>query len=251
MKLFDTIIPSLFIKSVLSTKNEMVDFLTDLAHLQGLDMDSDANFRGFDSGWAANMIASIDGYGCWCYFQNDHGRGRGSAQNEVDELCKTLHHGYSCIIHDGDTDNYNCTPWDITYKAATGFGADSDNPKNEDFITSLRRRCNKANKGESKCKSRTCMVEGHFVIRIFELFLKGVVFDPLLLHSNGNFDPLVQCKVKTPIHNDGESKILECCGDYPTRFPFKTNGVRQCCGQSTFDSRLFECCPDGSIGVGC
>ena len=37
----------------------------------------------------------IDGYGCWCYFGDDHGHGRGQPVNEVDALCQWLHHGYT------------------------------------------------------------------------------------------------------------------------------------------------------------
>jgi hypothetical protein len=37
-----------------------------------------------------------------------------------------------------------------------------------------------------------------------------------------------------------------CCGDYPTRKMFKTEG-RGCCNGNTFNSEMAWCCPDGTV----
>merc|ERR1712127_1016798 len=63
-------------------------------------MQNNSVTRTFGSTWATSFIEAIDEYGCWCYFQDDHGRGRGPAANEVDEQCLKLHQGYECIIID-------------------------------------------------------------------------------------------------------------------------------------------------------
>ena len=41
-------------------------------------------------------IGLLDRYGCWCFFEDDHSRGRGAPVNEIDQLCKVLHDGYTC-----------------------------------------------------------------------------------------------------------------------------------------------------------
>ena len=43
---------------------------------------------------------------------------------------------------------------------------------------------------------------------------------------------------------------LQCCGDYPIRFPYNAiNGQRDCCGQKTYNTFMMTCC-DGTVTVG-
>jgi len=36
---------------------------------------------------------------------------------------------------------------------------------------------------------------------------------------------------------------LECCGDFPARFPFHSrNGARDCCGSRVFNTESHQCC---------
>lgn len=50
-----------------------------------------------------SIFADINqGWGCWCYFDENSGRGRGQALNEGDALCKVLQHAYECIQMDYD-----------------------------------------------------------------------------------------------------------------------------------------------------
>lgn len=64
----------------------------------------------------------INGYGCWCYFLENHGRGHGKPANFIDNFCKVLHQGYDCAIMDTieQTGNDSCVPWEIFYTAALG-----------------------------------------------------------------------------------------------------------------------------------
>ena len=39
--------------------------------------------RGF-SGYVVTLLNQIWGYGCWCYFQDDFGKGVGEPVNEID-----------------------------------------------------------------------------------------------------------------------------------------------------------------------
>ena len=59
----------------------------------------------------------INGYGCWCYFNDDHGKGKSKPVNEIDAYCKTLHEGYECAILDGIEEGSTCEPWNSAYRA--------------------------------------------------------------------------------------------------------------------------------------
>ena len=41
---------------------------------------------------------------------------------------------------------------------------------------------------------------------------------------------------------------LECCGEYPDRFPFHSGGgERECCGLKVYSTDSKQCCQDGRI----
>ena len=70
---------------------EIVDTFSQLA--------SNSSFRAL-----GNTISDIGGYGCWCYIDDAHGKGRGTPKDMVDAECKILHHNYECLIMDEDCD---------------------------------------------------------------------------------------------------------------------------------------------------
>lgn len=228
-----------------AAKEQMKALLAELA--ENADVE-DGNQRGFANTWAAQMIDSIDGYGCWCYFDDAHGSGRGTPQNRVDEFCKGLHDGYSCVIVDDKNDECG-NPWEIVYESATGFGGQPGGNTDDDFRAALKRRCINANRGSNKCKWRTCVVEGNFIISFFEAFLDSVGFDPSLKHSLNNFDPKLECS-SLPNPGPSHSRTRECCGSYPTRFPYFTAGDKKCCGGVTYNSNVNECCDKQVTSLG-
>lgn len=202
-------------------------------------------------GWAASMVNSINGYGCWCYFEHDHGKGKGQPQNEVDAQCKILHDGYTCAQMDGDAEGESCDePWMMDYNEPTGLGWWSKTGDDAGMKDALRKECNKRNKKgrHAKCMQRACVVEGYFAINLFGLMTNGVKYDKNLLHSRGKFDPKVECPVKTqqgPLDK-------ECCGDYPVRFPYRhAPGRRECCGQHTFNAEFLQCCAGYEVKLTC
>merc|ERR1712127_924839 len=72
-------------------------------------------------------------------------------------------------------------------------------------------------------------------------------FDSTLKHDNG-FDVAANCPRKIGLDNSP----LECCGEYPPRFPYKTkDGQRGCCFDKTYDVELQECCMDYSLSLVC
>lgn len=188
--------------------------------------------KSFGSSWAQEIIDSINSYGCWCYFQENHGLGKGQPVNEVDNQCKILHDGYECIMMDAAADGEECTPWNVKYNSATGLGLLAGDDKNNDSLeNALRFKCRRANRKFGDCAARACMVENYFVVRTLRLFLKGVTFDPSVKHDLGLFDPSEDCPT-----GDGPKSDKACCGSYPLRFPYKhLDGQRGCCGEKTYN----------------
>ena len=70
-----------------------------------------------------------------------------------------------------------------------------------------------------------------------------------------DFDHANECKASSGSGNNGgngggsgngENK-LQCCGSYPNRFEFLTQGgARSCCGSVTYNSNQHDCC-NGSV----
>lgn len=183
-----------------------------------------------------SAIDSLNEMGCWCYFDNDHGRGKGKPVDEIDGFCKILHDGYECAMRDAENEGTTCIPWEVEYKAAVGGS----------LVTTFE-ACQAANSDKSNCAVRACTVEGTFVenITAFLVFNNGGL-DDSKRHSNG-FDPKVGCPTKTG--GSGSSEV-QCCGTYPVRYPFKTlDGERACCGQRTFSSLALSCCAEETSTV--
>lgn len=202
--------------------------------------------RSFGSVWAQEIITNINGYGCWCYFQDAHGHGRGAPVNEVDAQCKILHDGYSCILMDHEEAGKDCTPWDVKYNSASGLGLLAADNDNDSLEYAIRQSCKRANK-KSTCAAQACMVENYFVVSTMRIFLSGIKFDMSVRHDLGNFHPRDDCPIATGIKSE-----KACCGEQPLRFPYKhLNGDRGCCGEKTYNTQMMMCCNDGSIKVVC
>ena len=183
------------------------------------------------NGIISTSLEQISGYGCWCYFGWDHGKGKGEPANKLDQYCKWLHDGYECAIMDSKAENdNNCVPWEVEYNPALTLGNEFEQLEYE----CLNKNIN------NKCAMRACTVEHYFILNIFASFFDpNHIFDSSLKHSLNVFNPVDNCPV---IHGHVESE-KSCCGSYPRRYPFKTlNGERGCCGKRTYDTFRFQCC---------
>ena len=88
----------------------------------------------------------------------------------------------------------------------------------------------------SECVQWTCVAETAFLYHMSQMLLPGselgvTAFDENNgnLHSNG-FDNEFDC----PVEQGANDPERQCCGSYPTRFPFKPlNGARKCCDDGT------------------
>lgn len=185
-------------------------------------------------------LSQIWNYGCWCYFQDNHGKGSGEAQNYMDEHCRVLHHGYTCVMMDAADENDNtCDPFTHEYNTITILGAVPEQVQID---------CETVNAGDN-CAIRSCAVESYFVLNIFAEAFGPNTFDPTLKHDNG-FDASV-CR-GTGGTGSGSNSPWSCCASYPTRFPFRTgNGRRECCAEVTYDTTMFSCCADTTVSISC
>lgn len=189
-------------------------------------------FRNF--GASQGTIDNLNEYGCWCYFGDDHGRGKGSAIDQIDEMCKILHDGYECAMRDAEDEGSTCVPWEVDYESAVGGSA-----------LTIQEECAASNSGNN-CAIRACIVEGSFLSNLLDAFVNGGSINQNHLHSNG-FDPAIGCPVKK---SGGGPSNKSCCGNYPDRFPYKTvGGDRQCCGNRTYNSLTLKCCDTDSSTV--
>lgn len=181
--------------------------------------------RGFGS--MAGTVNAINGLGCWCFLGDYHGQGRGNPLNPVDELCKSLHNGYECAMRDAEDEGSSCTPWEVVYTSAVGG-----------INVTLREACDAANNGNN-CAIRACVLEGTFVEGLLDFFI-------LQQGSISVFQAPFDC----PVNNVGGPSPKACCGEYPDRFPFKTNnGDRGCCGQRTYNTQTLSCCDASTSSV--
>lgn len=175
-----------------------------------------------------DALDSIDNYGCWCYFDENHGKGRGSPIDGVDAICKNLHMGYDCAMMDyAESQGVDdCVPWEVVYNSGLAFG-----------IGALVDSCNSANTGDL-CAQYACMVEGAFMHHMIQAFLALGSVNPDHKHDNG-FNPRDNC----PVNGGDQTDERQCCGILPYRYPFKPLD-RECCGASTFDPAIMDCCSD-------
>lgn len=196
------------------------------------------------------LYPQLNEYGCWCYFNEMSGRG--TAQGPFDELCKNLQRGYRCAIMDGNCEE----PFKIKYKGLFGGYLQMDIPGD----------CAKRNGGPDTCATRACTIETQFQKDVLMTWLEGQDWRIDLMHKNG-FDAALQCGGEKPGNgggggNDGNRSSQEsapqgvpekeCCGDYPTRFPYiHVGGSRECCNGITYNAALLQCCADGSTSVAC
>jgi hypothetical protein len=214
------------------------------------------------------------------------GPGRGKTVDPVDNACKILHQAYDCIIMDieamGGWTNHQkvlasdagltneqrlaagheteCIPWTqamlpaIATSDANGIYSaclELNQPnvfqglENEPLQGIGAMHPNLFHVGFGRCATLACAVEGTFSDTIKTLQQSVLARIDEFGHEEG-FDPDTECLV-ADVHNNAEEP--QCCGVYPSRYKYHPKnkwGERGCCGQSVFDSNLFECCDEAT-----
>lgn len=191
------------------------------------------------TGAIGDQVAKLNEYGCWCYFYNDHGRGKGQPVDETDGFCKTLHEGYECAMRDAEDEGNSCTPWEVSYVSGTNQ------------VEGVAAACATNNAGDN-CAIAACTVEGFFVETIFAFAFSGSQADfDSFEHAKG-FDAGTDAGCPVKKGTPGTSSEKGCCGAYPHRYPFKTlDGERACCGTRTYNTNILKCCGNGQVKTNC
>lgn len=188
---------------------------------------------------AKKDLVKLQDYGCWCYFEEE--KGKGKPVDVFDQACKTLQDGYECIRIDAENNNLQCDIWSTEYNSSTGAGG-------LDGMTmqQLQKECDAAN-GENTCESWICRVEGWFIQNIVLAYFRDFQQPDAKFNRGNGFNPDAMCEIKP-----GPASEKACCGEYPTRFPFKTQGgLRGCCQSRTYNSDMHQCCKDGTVKPVC
>lgn len=207
-------------------------------------MASAGDLRAF-AGFISSYLETINGYGCWCYLDDDWSdHAHGPVQNEVDQDCKNLIQGYQCILHDAqERGDFECAGDQISYIEYNFFGS----------ARPIEEECNENN--DNECARQACIVEGTFTKAFFPRFMGSVPLNLNYLHTTkgGDFDADLECRISWTAQNvvsmsRKASSKTECCGDYPSRFPYKTSGgLRGCCAGETYTTMNHDCCDDSIL----
>jgi hypothetical protein len=164
-----------------------------------------------------------------------------------------LIHIKNCVSFQG----YECVEIDSTASGETCIGHDTDyNDANVDFMAyptdeSIFNSCMASNGGVDNCAVKACTVEVSFLRDWWPLQQQvySGTFDPEMarLSHDKDFDTSAECAIIR-----GGYSERQCCGKYPTRFPFRTlNGDRACCDERTYQTSSFECCDDSIVSLSC
>ena len=178
------------------------------------------------------VLEGLQGYGCWCHFDAEHGKGRGTAVDRFDMECMNLHHATTCMKME------NCdlsVPFVPQMQLTTDGNVDID--------------CVIANGGDS-CKEANCYSTNHFSSKLIDIMLNpaaGELPRYNAFSASRGFDRST-CKIAGAGSSIDEEK---CCGSYdyntmrPVRVP--TGKRRECCEASfgifvTYNPDFKSCC---------
>jgi len=203
-----------------------------------IDRKRDANLRGAncDPGTDCGVIfdfSKIWNYGCWCYFGENAGKGKGQPQNVVDQICKNLQLCYRCVKIDSYADTEICNPANTTYE----FQA-------QNIDGGIETTCKLSNPN-NKCAYHTCCCEQDFISKMIELLWNGYIFDYSYHHS-------VWTTQWNTCNYHGGIHTLDCCGEYPKRRPYFSDMNMDCCdNRILYNFNRKQCCSDGTVRDQC
>ena len=167
----------------------------------------------------------IYGYGCWCNFNQDISKGYGSPVDAWDQVCKSVQLCTRCIQFDKINSNQEtCDLANTSYKNNINFNINT---------STLESDCETDNFGD-ECAIGLCQCELQMYRELYQLTISDVnPADLSFKHENG-FDRQDEGSCQKRAHSTFETS--QCCGNYPTRYPF--------------NDFLFQCCDNHVTTVG-
>lgn len=163
--------------------------------------------------------SDLNGYGCWCNFNDQITQGNGPPVDVWDEICKEVQLCTKCtVIDSNDTCDLPNTVYDFNpFMDFNTFRLDAD--------------CDGTNAGD-ECAIGLCKCQLQMYNKLHELIIRSNPPKEVLQfkHEFG-FDR--QDANNCPKLSHATQKQLECCGVAPSRFPY--------------NDFLHDCCPNGEI----
>jgi len=189
------------------------------------------NAAGHNTGKADQML----NYGCYCQLLEQRRVGLGTPVDGLDEICQRYQRCTQCVAHDQEGSlvtvsgeqvacNWENGRYEISFDAGTG-----------------RVDC----RNNNGCGKKLCSCDDELAFEMannFELFETA--------HSSlRGFEFADECLPSSPPPGQGPGRgDLQCCGDYPARFPYHDkNGERDCCVDKVFNTAEKTCCNDGAL----
>jgi len=208
--------------------------------------------RSLSSSTVSVLVDNLNEYGCWCYFDDHHGQGRGQPVDDFDSHCSKYHHAVACAKLEIE----ECNPYETSYTSTVSNGGNNNNG-DIDYDCET---------GNDPCQRATCYAQAHFISLLMkELTVNlqlpnyndyrhsGKIIGPNDNQTIGDFDKET-CKIP------GGTKPRQemCCGKWHDNtkklLRFGAHLNRGCCDQptggfKTYDENMSSCCDDGSIRV--
>lgn len=182
-------------------------------------------------------IQPLTNYGCWCNMKpGDLTKGAGLPQDSFDETCRNFQLCLRCARWDAKQDGtYTCDPVTDGY-----VGVGSSN-----FVVD----CDAGN--PTDCGAHLCMCYTNFYASLINYLWSppAAPYSPSRAHPGNLYNPAGTFDYDTVCAPDGTGTggDMDCCGLYPSRFPFSTSN-KGCCGNNIFNP-IAKCC-DGTPSVG-
>lgn len=157
-------------------------------------------------------VSALQEYGCWCYFDELHGQGKGMPQDPFDQQCQILHHAFKC---------------------AKAEIAGCNSQEGEGYRTSgviqhsIEESCNISDNTE--CQKAACMMSQYFSWSMWILFSHVQVVPDYVTYSHAQGVDTSVCEKQEPL----DDRNFECCGSYGdnTKRPFHPITSECCSGE--------------------
>lgn len=200
----------------MDNRDNVANMLRKLLRLEGLDL-------------AYNDILAS---GCWLQLLNPAGWEISNKGEPVSELDRAGRQWFKC---------HQCTAIDASH--CLGMSQNYGQPVFDKASGSYE--C----PGQpNTCDHNACSCDVQLAIDLAALATEH--YDVKFNAVEGGFDIAAKCKAGGSANGAGQTD--KCCGIYPLRFPFHSDGgARGCCNGKTYDTRNMICCSDGRVDISC
>lgn len=170
---------------------------------------------------------TFSNYGCYCFqkFDENFWRGQGLPKDAIDKTCRELMMCYHCLDQDVDLACDPTTEYEF-------FGLEVNGDR--------RIQCRDPN---GSCSRHICECDKRMA--------EGLRNNRDTLNVNYQRDEMdIEAECRPQI---GQPKWDKCCGSYPKRYPYASQGSKGCCGENTYDKNFHQCCDENitSLGITC